>query len=206
MLEADLATLEPAEGEDDEAAAARAEEEEDHEAKLGTVSAKILACPGGRALVEVARGVLGRRKGEASAVKKVNNMVATMEEAYREGQGWHIDQCMGDEGPVASKGCAILMMPAELVKLFADSHECLSEAQKVKGHLSDETSELLVSEGADSDSIAILWGCCFPSAFDSASICFRFDALPIRVAVDLDLIRIRFASDSIPCGFDLRRQ
>ena len=42
--------------------------------------------------------------------------MATIEEAYREGQGWHIDECMGGDGPVASKGSAILMMPAECMK------------------------------------------------------------------------------------------
>ena len=45
---------------------------------LGVISAQILACPGGLALVEAARTILGRRKGEAAAQKKVNEAMAAI--------------------------------------------------------------------------------------------------------------------------------
>ena len=45
---------------------------------LGVISAQILACPGGLALVEAARTILGRRKGEAAAQNKVNEAMAAI--------------------------------------------------------------------------------------------------------------------------------
>ena len=177
LLEADVFALSPAgaaeraEGEEDEAAAARAEGG-DEEPCLGVISAQILACPGGLALVEAARTVLGRRKGEAAAQKKVNEAMAAIQLATENGKAWHFEDCMGDDGAVSSEGCAILMLPTAVMQAFAAAHESFYEAKKVKGHVGEKTSEQLVSAGADSDCIAIR----FRFDFDSISIRFRFDS------------------------------
>ena len=178
LLEADVFALahagaERAEVGEDEAAAARAEGG-DGEPCLGVISAQILACPGGLALVDAARTVLGRRKGEAAAQNKANEAMAAIQLATELGKAWHFEECMGDDGAVSSEGCAILMLPTAGMDAFAAAHESFYEAKKVKGHVGEKTSEQLVSAGADSDCIAIRFQ--FDFDFDSISIRFRFDS------------------------------
>ena len=157
----------------------------DGEPCLGVISAQILACPGGLALVDAARTVLGRRKGEAAAQNKANEAMAAIQSATELGQAWHFEECMGDDGAVSSEGCAILMLPTAGMQAFAAAHESFYEAKKVKGHLGDKTSEQLVSAGADSDCIANRF------QFDFDSISIRFGRPTVLQVLRRYVLRVR---------------